>query len=61
MGHIDKNMERIVNIIQNVEGKMPKDDDVTQGYQEVKDSIHGDKPSINKHTLRAFNYNNRSN
>ena len=33
MGHIDKNMERIANLIQNMEGKIPKGDDVGQGSQ----------------------------
>ena len=40
-------MEIIANPIQNLEGKIPKGDDVGQGSQEDKDSVLVDQPSIN--------------
>lgn len=58
---IEENMERITKLIQNQEGKIPKGDDVAQGSQEDKYSVHVDKPSINKHNLRWFDSNNGSN
>ena len=54
-------MERIVKIIQHLEGKIHKGDHVAQVSQEDNDSVHVEKPSINKHTLRGLDFNNGSN
>lgn len=54
-------MEIIANPIQNLEGKIPKGDDVGQGSQEDKDSVLVDQPSINQHDLIGFDYNTGSN
>ena len=43
----ERMMEIIANPIQNLEGKIPKGDDVGQGSQEDKDSVLVDQPSIN--------------
>ena len=55
------NIERIGKILQNLVGKIPKGDDVAQGYQEDKDSVHVEKPSFNKNTPRGSDSNNISN
>ena len=60
MGRIDKNMERIANLIQKLE-QTPKGDDMDQGSQEDKDSFHVDQSSINNNTSRGFDFNNGSN
>ena len=54
-------MERIANLIQNLEGKIPKGDDVGQGFQEDKDNFLVDQLYINKNTPRGFDSNNGSN
>lgn len=41
--------------------KLPKGDDVDQRTQEDKDSVHVQKPSINKNAPRGFNSINGSN
>ena len=62
MGHMKNNMmERIVKLIQNLEEKFPKGDDVAKGSQENKYSVHVDKSSINKHDPIGFDSNNGSN
>ena len=55
MGHMEDNIERIVNLIQNTKEKIPKGDDVGQGSHD--DSAHVEKPSINKHSLIGFDSN----
>ena len=46
MGQVEinmtKNMERIANLIENPEGKIPKGYDVCQGSQEQKYNVHVD-------------------
>lgn len=56
---MENNMvERIVKLTQNLEGKLPNDDDVVPGTQEDKDSDIVDQPSINKPNTRGFDSNN---
>lgn len=65
MGQMENNMEekkeRIAKLIRNPEGKLPKGEDVAQGTQEEKDSVHVEQPSLNKNTPRGFDSNNGSN
>ena len=65
MGQVEikmmENMERLANLIQNLERKIPKSNYVGQRSQEDIDTIHVDQPFINKHTSRGFDYNNGSN
>ena len=56
-----KNMARIAKLIQNIEWKIPKDDDVAQGVEEDKDNAHVEKPFINNHAPRGFYSHNGSN
>ena len=50
----DNIVERIVKLLQNIEEKLPKGDDVDQGAQV-------EKPSINKNSLRGLDSNVGSN
>ena len=50
-------MVKMVKLIQNLEENLPKGDDVTQGTHEDKDSVHVDRPFVNKDTLRGFDSN----
>ena len=53
MVHMENNLERIVKILQNLEEKLPKCDDVGRGTQDDKDFPHIQKASINKHASRG--------
>ena len=61
MGHMEDNIERIVKLLQNQEGKTPKEDDVGQGTDDDKNGAHIEKPSINKHGPKGFYFNTISN
>ena len=54
MGHMEDNIEMIVNILQHQEENIPKEYDVGQGAHDDKNSAHVEHPSINKHGLRGF-------
>lgn len=58
---MEKNMARMLKLIQNIKEKLAKVDDVALSTHNYKDSAHVDKHSINKHTLREFYSNNGSN
>ena len=59
IGHkIEENMQRHVKLIQNLEEKFPKGDNVAQGNRKGKDSVYVEQPSINKHSPRGFDSNN---
>ena len=52
MGHIENNIERIVNLLQNTKENIPKGDDAGQGTHDDKNNAHVEQPSINKHASR---------
>ena len=58
---LEESMERIVNLIQNIEEKLLNGDDVGQGTHRDRNSSHFEKPSFSKHTPREFDSNNGSN
>ena len=53
-------MGRIANIIHNLEEKFTKGEEWAQ-LREDKDSVHVEKPSLNKNNSRGFDSNNGSN
>ena len=57
----DDIVEIIVKLLQNSEDQLPKVEDVGQGTLKDKDSVFLDQPSINRHALRGFDSNTRSN
>ena len=65
MGHMDKmmeeNMKNIANLIQNSRKNLRTCDDVFQGTQEDKNSVHVEKPSMNKNIPRGIDSSNGSN
>ena len=62
IGHkIEENMQRIVNLIQNLRENLPKGEDIDQGTQEDKYSVHVGQLSINKNYPRGFDSNNGNN
>ena len=61
MEKLEESMERIVNLIQHPEEKLPKDDKVGQGTHHERNSSHFEKPSFSKSTSRGFDSNTRSN
>ena len=55
MGHMEDNIvEIIVKILQNIEEKIPKGDDVDQGAHDDINSAQVEQPSTNKHFLRGL-------
>ena len=44
----------MARLIQTLEERLPKSDNVAQGTHRNKDRVHVEKPSINKHILGAF-------
>ena len=54
---LERNMEMLVKIIQNLDEKFPKSDDEAQN--EV--GVHVEQPSFNKHIPRGFDSNNKGN
>ena len=65
MGHMEKmmeeNMKIIANLIQNSRENLPTGDDMFQGTQEDKVSVHVEKPSMDKNIPRGIDSNNGSN
>ena len=61
MEKLEESMERIVNIIQHPEEKIPNDDNVGQGTHDERNSSHFEKPSFSKYTPRGFDSNTRIN
>ena len=61
MGHMDDNIEMSVKIIENIDEKIPKGDYVGQGSHDDKNSTYFKQPSINKNSLKGFDFNTRSN
>ena len=58
---LEESMERIVNLIQHPEEKIPNDDKVGQGTHDERNSSHFEKPSFSKSTLGGFDSNTGSN
>ena len=48
------NIEKIINLLQHKEEKIPKQDDVRQSTHEHINSDHVELPSINKHGLQRI-------
>jgi predicted RNA-binding protein len=62
MGHMkDDIVKIIVKLLPNSKENLPKGDDVGQETHEYKYGVLVDQPSINKHDLRGFDSNTRSN
>ena len=62
VGHMEDNIvERIVNLLQNTDEKLPKGDDVDQGAHDYINTPQGEKPLISKHSLRGLYSNVGSN
>ena len=65
MGNMEKkleeSMEIIVNLIQQLEEKLPNDDNVRQGTHDERNSSHFEKPSFRKSTPGGFDSNTGSN
>jgi hypothetical protein len=59
--NLEENMERMINLVQHTEEKLPNGDNVGQGTQDDRNSSHFDQPSFSKHTLGGFNSNAGSN
>lgn len=59
--NLEEGMERIVNLIQHLEEKLPNDDKVGQGTHDERNSSHFEKPSFSKSTPGGFDANTRSN
>ena len=56
--NIDQKMEQqMVRLIQALEERLPKSDNVAQGTHENKDIVHVEQPSIITHIPRGFNSN----
>jgi hypothetical protein len=58
---LEESMERIVNLIQHREEKIPNDDNVGQGTHDERNSSHFEKPSFGKSNPRGFDSNTGSN
>ena len=58
---MEDNIERIVKLLQLRGEKIPKEEEVYQGTHEEKNSADVELPSMNKHDLRGFDSNIRSN
>ena len=54
-------MKKIANVIHNSKDSLPTGDDLSQGTQEDKDSVHVEQPSINKNIPSGIDSNNGSN
>ena len=61
MEKLEESMERIVNLIQHLEEKLPNDDNVGQGTHDERNGSHFEKPSFSKSTPRGFDSNIGSN
>ena len=61
MEKLEESMERIVNLIQHPEEKIPNDDNVGQGNHDERNSSHFEKPSFIKSTSGGFDSNTGSN
>ena len=57
----EERMERIVNLIQHPEEKLPNDDKVGQGTHDERNSSHFEKPSFSKSIPGGFDSNTGSN
>ena len=58
---LEENMERMVNLIQHIEEKLPNGDNVDQRTHDNRNISHFKQPSFSKHTLGGFDCNTGSN
>jgi hypothetical protein len=56
--NMEENMERIINIIQQIEENLPNGDNVGQGSHDDRNSFHFEQPSFSKHIHGGFDSNN---
>jgi hypothetical protein len=61
MEKLEEGMDKIVNLIQHTEEKIPNGDNVGQGTHDDRNSSHFEQPSFSKHTLGGFDSNTGSN
>jgi hypothetical protein len=60
---MDHKMEQkmVFGLIQFLDERLPKSDNVTKETHDNKGSVHVEQPSIEKHISRGFNSNNGAN
>ena len=58
---LEEGMEKIVNLIQHTQEKIPNGDNVGQGTHDDINSSHYNKPSFSNHMPRGFDSNTGSN
>ena len=58
---LEEGMEKIVNLIQHTQEKLPNGDNVGQGTHDDRNTYHCEKPSFSKHTPGGFYSNTGSN
>ena len=54
---LEESMERIGNLIQHPEEKLPNDDNVGQGTHDDRNSSHFEQPSFSNHTPGGLDSN----